>query len=156
MPQSPLENSNEPLSVVISSDGVALPGVTALISLTVRRAVNKVPIATLVFTDGNMPEDTFPLSDSALLKPGTDIAVKAGHGGDGVTIFSGVVVKHGITIGGDNDARLVIECHDKATDRTAASVSSLVELMSSRQPAPPKAITGTPTVLAMELINLRL
>lgn len=125
MPQSPLANSDEPLSVMISSDGVALPGVTALISLTVRRAVNKVPTATLVFTDGNMPEGTFPLSDSALLKPGTDIAVKAGHGGDGVTIFSGVVVKHGITIGGDNDARLVIECHDKAVKMSVGRRSAL-------------------------------
>jgi Rhs element Vgr protein len=125
MPPSPLENSDDPLSVVISSDGVALSAVAALISITVHRAVNTVPIATLVFADGNMREGTFPLSDSALLKPGTDIAVQAGYGGAEATIFAGIVVKHGITIGGDNDARLVIECHDKAVKMTVARKSTL-------------------------------
>jgi len=118
MPISPLENSEGPVRVVLSSDGAALQDSISLISVTVRRAVNKVPSATLVFGDGDMPRREFPLSDSAHLKPGAEVTVKAGYGNGEAAIFSGIVVKHGLSINGDNDARLVIECRDKAVKMT--------------------------------------
>ena len=118
MPQSPLENSDGPLRVVISCDGADLQDAAVLIRVTVRRAVDKVPVATLVFADGDMPEHRFPLSDSATLKPGTEVTVTAGYGDDAAAIFSGIVVKHGLTIGGANDSRLVLECHDKTIRMT--------------------------------------
>jgi Rhs element Vgr protein len=117
MPKSPTA-SDGPIRVVIDSDGSSLPDSISLISVTVRRAVNKVPSATLVFVDGDMPHGKFPLSDSARLKPGAQLTVKAGHGDDEAVIFTGIVVKHGLTISGDNDSRLMIECRDKAIKMT--------------------------------------
>lgn len=118
MPALPMEQSERPVRAAISGGGVGAEDAAALISITVRRAVNKVPSATLVFSDGDMPERKFPLSDSAKLKPGAELTVKAGYGDDETAIFSGIVVKHGLTISGANDSRLVIECRDKAIKMT--------------------------------------
>ncbi|MBL8348245.1 MAG: type VI secretion system tip protein VgrG [Rubrivivax sp.] len=118
MPALQRDLSERPVRVVLDGGGVGAEDAASLISVTVRRAVNKVPAATLVFSDGDMPERRFPLSDSAKLKPGVEITVKAGYGDDETAIFSGIVVKHGLTISGANDARLVIECRDKAIKMT--------------------------------------
>ena len=119
MPASPLEHLEGPVRVVVSSEGAALPASAVLISVTVRRCVNEVPSATLVFSDGDIALSGFPLSDSAQLQPGVEITVEAGYGDGGATIFAGIVVKHGLRIGVENDARLVIECRDKAVKMTA-------------------------------------
>lgn len=117
---SPLDNADGPVRIVLSSGGAVLPDATAAISITVRRAVNKVPSATLVFDDGDMPSQSFPLSDSAHLKPGAEITIKAGYGDGESALFSGIVVKHGLRISGDNAAQLVVECRDKAVRMTLA------------------------------------
>jgi Rhs element Vgr protein len=114
MPASPLDDSNRPVRVALSGTGLDEKDAAALISITVRRAVNRVPSATLVFGDGDMPEGKFPLSDSPKFKPGAEITINAGYGEDEAPIFSGIVVKHGLAIRGGNDARLVVECRDKA------------------------------------------
>lgn len=118
MPALPLDHAEKPVRVALVGGGVGFDEAASLISVTVRYAVNKVPSATLVFSDGDMPERKFPLSDSSKLKPGMAITVKAGYGDDETPIFSGIVVKHGLTISGNNDARLVIECRDKAIKMT--------------------------------------
>ena len=118
VPKSPLDDSEGPVRVVLLSDGSALEDSISLISVSVRCAVNKVPTATLVFSDGDMPQGQFPLSDSAHLKPGAEIEIKAGYSDSESAIFSGIVIKYGLVISGDNDARLVIECRDKAVKMT--------------------------------------
>lgn len=116
MAKSPIEDNEGPVRVVVTSEG---SDVTAdLISVTVRRSVNQVPRATLVFGDGDMAEQKFPLSDAAHFKPGVAIEVKAGYGDTETKIFSGIVVRHGLSITGSNDSRLSIECRDKAVKMT--------------------------------------
>jgi phage protein D len=121
MPVSPLEGLEGPVRVVVSSEGAALQASAVLISVTVSRFVNQVPSATLVFSDGDgdVALSGFPLSDSAQLQPGAEIRVEAGYGDGGATIFSGIVVRHGLRISSENEARLVIECRDKAVKMTA-------------------------------------
>ncbi|HEY6134196.1 MAG TPA: phage baseplate assembly protein V [Rubrivivax sp.] len=118
MPVSPLENAEGPVRVALSRDGESLQASAALVSVTVCRAVNEVPSATLVFADGDMALQAFPLSDSPQWRPGAEVSVKAGYGDNEAAIFSGIVVKHGLRIGGDNEARLVIECRDRAVKMT--------------------------------------
>jgi Rhs element Vgr protein len=115
---SPLVNAEGVIGVTIFSDGTKLADESQLISLTVTRAVNRVPAARLVFSDGDMPNRKFPLSDAESLTPGTPIRIAAGYGDDVQTIFEGIVVKHSIRIGGENEARLLVECRDKAVKMT--------------------------------------
>lgn len=115
---SPQLGAEGVVRVSVSANGSALAEVVQLISLTVTRAVNTVPSARLVFADGDMPEKTFPLSDSADFKPGAAIKVSAGYGDGEETLFEGIVVKHALKFSGHNDARLVVECRDKAVRLT--------------------------------------
>ena len=118
MADSPLVNAEGVIRVTVFSGGTKLADESQLISLSVTRAVNKVPAARLVFADGDMPNRKFPLSDAETLTPGTAIRITAGYGDDEQTIFEGIVVKHSIRISGENEARLLVECRDKTVKMT--------------------------------------
>ncbi len=117
MPQSPALNSDGPVRVTVSCDGQA-QAVLPLISLTVRHALNTVSWARLVIQDGDMPQGAAPLSDGNLFKPGAQISISAGYGDDEQPIFSGILVRHGFRISGDNDSRLELECRHAACKMT--------------------------------------
>jgi Rhs element Vgr protein len=110
--------SNGVVKLTISCNGTELDDTIAIVSVTVNKAINKIPTARIVLLDGDMPNKDFPLSNKDDLKPGAEITINAGYGQTGETIFEGVVVKHSIKITGDNYARLVIECRDKAVGMT--------------------------------------
>ena len=76
MPRSPNHNTEGPLHVTVKVAGNALPDSTPLISVTVRREINRVPQATLVFHDGDLPAGTFPVSDGGTLLPGVEVSVE--------------------------------------------------------------------------------
>lgn len=115
---SPLQDTVGVVSLSVLIDGERLPESADLMSVTVRRAANTVPSARLVFNDGDMPNREFPLSDAAHFKPGAALTVQAGYGLQEETIFEGLVVRHGLRVEGDNDARLIVECRDKAVKMT--------------------------------------
>ncbi|WP_067067354.1 type VI secretion system tip protein VgrG [Roseateles chitosanitabidus] len=102
------------LRVVVSSAGedqAELP----LISVSVRHALNTISWARLVIADGDMTTGKLEIADGALFRPGTAIVVKAGYGDDDlVAIFRGVVVRTGFKVGGNNYARLEIDCRHTA------------------------------------------
>jgi Rhs element Vgr protein len=117
MPASPEAGSDGPVRVTISCDGDDQEGLP-LISVTVRHALNTVSWARLVIADGDMPEGKVPLSDGSIFKPGAAIVVKAGYGDDETPIFSGIVVRHGFKISGNNYSRLEVECRHTACKMT--------------------------------------
>ncbi len=100
------------------SDGMAIDETSALVSVVVTKAVNKIPFAKIVLLDGDMPEQDFPVSNSDQFKPGKTIKINAGYDDDEETIFEGVVIRHGIKVSGGNYSRLVVECRDKAVAMT--------------------------------------
>jgi Rhs element Vgr protein len=118
MANSPELDAEGVVRISLFSDGTALSEAVQVISVTVNRAVNRVPSARLVIIDGDMPNKEFPVSDTDDFKPGAVIKVNAGYGPDEETIFEGIVIKHAVQITGQNDARLVVECRDKAVKMT--------------------------------------
>ncbi|WP_267221332.1 type VI secretion system tip protein VgrG [Dyella silvae] len=117
MAESPNANTNGAIRVTVSASGQPL-ATLPIVSVTVRRAVNRIPWAEIVLVDGDMPTGSFALSDAATFAPGADIAISAGYGDDEAPLFKGVVVRHSVKIGGETSSRLVIECRDKATKMT--------------------------------------
>ena len=118
MADSPELNSNERLNLTISSKGSEIADTIGVISVTVNKAVNRIPYARIVLQDGDMSDQDFPISNRDDFKPGAEITIKAGYGTSQDVIFQGVIVKHGIRISGDNYSRLIIECRDKAVAMT--------------------------------------
>ena len=146
MPDSPSLGSEGVVSVAVLSDGIDVTETLALISVTVRRALNRIPSATLTFADGDMPAQKFPLSDAATFRPGAKVSVKAGYGDSTSEIFSGIVVSQGLTIRGDNDARLAVECRDEAVKMTVGRKNAVFENMSDSDAL--RALIGRHTLAA--------
>ncbi|NRQ43799.1 type VI secretion system tip protein VgrG [Rheinheimera sp. YQF-2] len=120
MANSPLQGADGPVRLSVTSDGNALADSISIISVDISKALNRVPLAVLTFSDGDMPAKDFPLSNQAALAPGAQLVISAGYGDDEQQIFSGVVVKHSLAVSGDNQAKLVIECRDAIFAATLA------------------------------------
>lgn len=118
MAASPLTDSTGVLNLIITADGSAIPDTAQVVSVEVNHSTNRIPWATITILDGDMPNAKFPVSDGSTFKPGAAIVIKAGYDSTATQIFSGIVVKHAIKIAGDNHARLVLECRDKALAMT--------------------------------------
>lgn len=118
MPDSPRLDAEGVLRATVQCNGNPIADSVQLVRAVVRHQLNRVPVATLTFVDGDMPEQTFPLSDRDDFRPGAEITLKAGWGEQEEVIFKGIVVKHGIRISGDDDGRLIVECRDRAVKMT--------------------------------------
>lgn len=115
---SPQKESDGPVRLTLFSSGKGVRDDIQVVSVLVNRGINRIPYAKIVLIDGDMPNQDFPLSNSKDFQPGAEIKINAGYGQDEQTLFEGIVVKHGIKISGENDARLVVECRDKAVKLT--------------------------------------
>lgn len=118
MANSPLLTSGGVVKLDILVSGSAISNEFEVISIDISCCVNRINTATIVFNDGNMPEGKFPGSDSATLLPGAEITIKAGYDAETANVFSGIIIKHSVKISGNNAARLVVECKDKAIGMT--------------------------------------
>lgn len=115
---SPLQDSIGVVTLSVLVAGQRVAASADLVSVTVHRAANSVPGARLVFSDGDMPERKFPISDADDFKPGAVLTVKAGYAQQEETLFEGLIVRHGVRVMGSNDARLVVDCRDAAVKMT--------------------------------------
>jgi len=118
MAGSPLLDSDGILSFVVMANGVAIANTIEVVSLEITHSINRIATAKLVFSDGDMPAASFPHSDADAFVPGTEIKIQLGYSEQLKDIFTGIIIKHAITIDGVNDARLIIECKDKALAMT--------------------------------------
>jgi Rhs element Vgr protein len=118
MPDSPTLNSSGVLKLSVFANGSPIDDSIQLVSVSINKTINRIPRATIVLLDGDMPEQDFPVSNSDDFKPGSEIKINAGYDQSEETLFEGIVIKHGIKITGDNYSRLVIECRDKAVAMT--------------------------------------
>ncbi len=118
MAESPTKSGDGVLKVSVLSDGESLDDEVLPTRIEVTHSINKIPFATLTFLDGDMPKKDFPISNQDLLKPGKEITINAGYGQQEKTIFKGIIYKHSISIFGQNESRLIVECKDKAVAMT--------------------------------------
>jgi Rhs element Vgr protein len=118
MANSPLIDSSGVVSFSITCDGMTMPDDLQIVSIETNHGVNRIPSAIITIRDGDMPSASFPVADAGHFKPGAEIVISAGYDNTVRVIFTGVVIKHAVKIDGDNYARLVIECRDKALAMT--------------------------------------
>jgi Rhs element Vgr protein len=89
-----------------------------VISVSVARAVNKIPTAQIVVLDGDVASEDFAHSNSEDFVPGTEIEILAGYHSDEATIYKGIVTGHGIKIRKNKPSLLVVECKHPAVKMT--------------------------------------
>jgi len=118
MADSPQKSSEGVIKLTIFSNGAKLKDSIKIISVEVEKSVNLIPVARITVLDGDMPNQEFPISDTDVFTPGSEIKINAGYQDQEETIFEGIVVKHNLKITGENYSRLHIECRDKAVAMT--------------------------------------
>lgn len=104
----------------ILSDGRPIPDTWDVVSIDVRREVDRIPSATVVLLDGNPAEGTFAISETDVFRPGKEIAIKLryeGERGGDKTVFNGVVVRHAIQANAGS-SQLSLELKDAAVRLT--------------------------------------
>lgn len=102
-----------PVEVSLERRGSAV-NVGELVSVTVRHGLNRIPSATIVLRDSDIAEQSFQLSDSECFELGTELAVKAGYGGDTAHIFEGIIVRQKLRTDQTVGTVLELECRDQA------------------------------------------
>lgn len=118
MPESPANNTSAIVMLSITANGAPIDEAIDILSVSITKTLNKIPYAKIELDDGDIPDKDFPVSNGKDFKPGNKIEIKAGYGDTDETLFTGIIVRHGIKIIGANDSRLVIECRDEAVKMT--------------------------------------
>lgn len=109
-------------TATLLSGGKAIDPAWGLLSLAVRREVNRLPSASLTLIAGGDPGSWFAVSEAAAFQPGAEIEVKLRYEGEPNserTVFKGLVVRHGIRAGGSGPC-LEVELKDAAVKLTQA------------------------------------
>ena len=99
-------------------EGKAIDPSYQLLSLSISREINRIPVATLVFRDGEAAERDFKISNEDIFVPGKKVKINIGRDGSNKQGFQGIVNRHAIRIKEDGKAELHIECRDEAVRMT--------------------------------------
>lgn len=87
-------------------------------SIFVSNKVGRIPYSLISIEDGDVTDGVFAGSDSNDFKPGSNIEIYTGYKSDDALIFSGIIIKHGISIDRDGYSVLELECKDEAVKMT--------------------------------------
>ncbi len=96
-----------------------------MISIDVRREVDRIPYVELLFQDGDAAEREFALSDSGAFDPGEEVEIKVRYEDESdETIFKGLVVRHAVEAR-RADSVLVVGLKDAAVKLTGTRRSAV-------------------------------
>lgn len=123
-PASPLTADSDLVSFVIKAGGTDVDQRYDIVSLTVERALNRIPTARLVVRDGSAADESFSVSAGSDFAPGVQLEIQAGYHGTNVSVFTGIVVKASIQQLRGGDSSLTITCRDAAVAMTIGRKSA--------------------------------
>ena len=85
-------------ATIVNRRAGRLDDIYPLLSVDIRREVNRIPHASLVLVDGDAARREFALSDTAFFEPGADITIKLRCEGEtqDATVFQGLVIRHSV------------------------------------------------------------
>lgn len=99
-------------------DDAAVNPAFQVLSISVIKEANKIPVARIVFRDGEAADRTFAISNESFFIPGKKIKIKIGRDGDNTQVFKGIITKHGVRVRENGNSELAIECRDEAVRMT--------------------------------------
>lgn len=126
------------VTVTVLCAGRAIDQTWQMLSVDIRRELNRLPTAQLVFMDGDLATREYPVSDSGLFDPGNAVEIKAryeggstGNGADGSDhlLFKGVVVRHAMESNAQGTV-LRVELRDQAVKLAQPRRSQVLVQMS--------------------------
>ncbi len=89
-----------------------------VVSISITREINHIPVAKIVFRDGEASESQFEISNSPDLVPGKKITIKMGHDSNNDQVFKGIITRQAVRIRDGGNTELQVECRDEAVKLT--------------------------------------
>lgn len=114
--------------ILLDHGGNPMDPAWELVSIDVRREVNRIPSAELLLVDGNLAKGKFRVSDEKFFEPGKAVEIRMryeGQGGKGDSLFKGKVIRHGVEAAADGSSFLSVGLKDAAVKLTGARRSKV-------------------------------
>jgi Rhs element Vgr protein len=89
-----------------------------VLSILVSKEINRIPVARIIFRDGDASEGSFSLSNEDVFAPGKKIKINLGRDGNNTQAFKGIITRHAIKVRENGNGELHIECRDEAVRMT--------------------------------------
>ncbi|MEL6598413.1 MAG: type VI secretion system tip protein VgrG [Pseudomonadota bacterium] len=125
MAASPEDQSDDPVGIKITANGKASADDLVVIAVRTRAEMNRVPEAVIVIADGDVADNSFPVTDASTFAVGTEVKVEAFYGGGTAsTIFDGIVTALRLRVLDSRGSRLEITLRDKAVKLTLAPATA--------------------------------
>ncbi len=110
----------------ILSDGKVISTRVKVVSISVQKELNKIPVAKLILIDGDTAIQDFKTSNEDYFIPGKNIEIKLGYHSEESTVFKGVVTQHNLRVR-SGSSRLYVEIRDEAFKTTIATKNRCLE-----------------------------
>lgn len=123
----PNPSAHDVTSYDIQIEGNTLNPSYQLLSLSIIKEVNRIPIAKLIFRDGEAADKTFEISNTDDLIPGKKILIRIGFDGTNSQAFKGIITKQAIRVKENGNTELHIECRDETIKMTIGRKSKYHE-----------------------------
>ncbi len=120
MSTSPSFGNCATIHVKLLVNGQPAPETHPIMAVDVWLEVNKVARARVVIADVAKDQTTFPISASSTYIPGAKLEIELGYAENTRSVFSGIIITHGLVAGPDDVAQLAIEAADPALVLTLA------------------------------------
>jgi Rhs element Vgr protein len=105
-------------SYEILIDGSSINPSFQVLSISISKEINRIPVAKIVFRDGEAAERDFALSNEEVFAPGKPIQINIGRDGDNTQAFKGIITRHAIKVKESGNGELHIECRDETIRMT--------------------------------------
>lgn len=129
----PNPSTHDVASYDVQIEGQALNPAYELMSLSVSKEINRIPVVKMVFRDGEAAERDFEISNTDDLVPGKKIVVKAGYDGNNTQVFNGIITRQAIKVKANGNTELHVECRDEAVKMTIGRKSKYHENVKDSQ-----------------------
>lgn len=98
-----------------------------VMSISVLKEVNRIPMATLVLRDGEAAKRDFEISSREDFIPGKKIRIKIGRDSKNNQVFKGIIVRHAIRVRNNGQSELHLDCYDESVRMTIGRHSRYYE-----------------------------
>lgn len=114
----PNPSTHDVVSFSITIDGTALDATYQIISISIMKEINRIPVARIVVRDGDAAERKFDLSNTDTFIPGKSIVISLGFDGTNTQAFKGVITRQSVKIKENGNSEMSVECRDVAVKMT--------------------------------------
>ena len=114
----PNPSKHDVVSFAIQVDGKTIDATYQIMSISIMKEVNRIPVARIVLRDGDAAQRNFEISSSATFIPGKSIVISLGFDSTNSQAFKGIITRQSVRVKDKGNTELSLECRDEAVKMT--------------------------------------